>query len=324
MRNTGRGSLTRLARAAALGVLADLAFGEPPVAWHPVALFGRLMARVERSIYRDSRGRGALYAAAGVATGACAGVALTSTVLATYLAVGGRMLCDTAEAVAAALSRNDLEAARELLPALVGRDPSELDASGMARAVVESIAENTVDAIVAPVLWATIGGAPLVLVHRALNTMDACVGYPNERYALFGWASARLDDLANFVPARLTALFVAIVRPAAIGAIWRAVREDAPAHPSPNAGVAEAAAAAGLGLRLGGRNSYGGRVEVRPALGHGRPPEVSDIAEAVQLCRHVTLALVAVLLAAEPLAVLAGRLAGAHRSTPRPGATRWS
>jgi adenosylcobinamide-phosphate synthase len=102
------------------------------------------------------------------------------------------------------------------------------------------------------------------------------------------------------------------------------VRDDAPAHPSPNAGVAEAAAAAGLGLRLGGRNSYGGRTEVRPVLGRGRPPEAGDIAGAVRLCRHVTLALVAVLLAAEPIAVLAGRLASAHRPTRRRAATRWS
>src|SRR5204863_6463621 len=123
----------------------------------------------------------------------------------------------------------------------VGRDPSELDESGVARAVVESVAENTVDAVVAPACWAAVFGAPGVLAHRAVNTLDAMVGHRSARYARFGWAAARLDDGAAWVPARLTAVLVALVRPRAARLVWQAVRRDAPAHPSPNAGVAEAA-----------------------------------------------------------------------------------
>ena len=122
--------------------------------------------------------------------------------------------------------------------------------------------------------------------------MDATVGYRNDRYEEYGWASARLDDVANFIPARLTAALVAAARPRSAGAVWRAVRQDAPFHPSPNAGVAEAAFAAALGVRLGGVNTYGGRTERRPQLGTGRAPDARDILAAVTLCRDVTYALV--------------------------------
>jgi adenosylcobinamide-phosphate synthase len=150
--------------------------------------------------------------------------------------------------------------------------------------------------VVAPALWGTLFGAPGALGYRAVNTMDASVGYRNDRYDDYGWASARLDDVANFVPARLTALLVAGVRPRSAGAVWRAVRRDAPAHPSPNSGVAEAAFAAALGLRLGGVNSYGATSEVRPQLGDGRLPDATDIGRAAALCRDVTYGLVALLL----------------------------
>ena len=152
--------------------------------------------------------------------------------------------------------------------------------------------------MVAPACWAVLAGAGGALGYRAVNTLDARVGHRSARYERFGWASARLDDLANFVPARLTAVLVAAVCPRAAGAVLRAVREDAPRHPSPNAGVAEAAFAAALGLRLGGSNRYGGRVEVRPSLGTGRPPEPADIARAVELSRRVTLALLSALVTA--------------------------
>jgi adenosylcobinamide-phosphate synthase len=184
-----------------------------------------------------------------------------------------------------------------MLPALVGRDAAELDAAGIARAVVESLAENTVDALVAPVVWAVLGGAAGALAYRAVNTMDAMVGHRSARYARYGWAAARLDDVANFVPARLTAGLVACVRPRRARAVLVAVRTQAGAHPSPNSGVAEAAFAAALGVRLGGTNTYGGRVEVRPQLGTGRPPGPSDIAGAARLSRQVGMALAAVLTA---------------------------
>jgi adenosylcobinamide-phosphate synthase len=163
--------------------------------------------------------------------------------------------------------------------------------------VVESVAENTVDAIVAPALWAAAAGAPGVLAHRAVNTMDAMVGHRSARYERYGWAAARLDDAMAWVPARATAALVAAVRPSAAGEIWRTVRRDAPAHPSPNAGVAEAAFAAALGIQLGGLVRYGERVEDRPRLGEGRAVEAADIDRAVRLSDDVTLALTGALAA---------------------------
>jgi adenosylcobinamide-phosphate synthase len=205
-------------------------------------------------------------------------------------------LGEAALAIAAALDADDLVQARALLPALVGRDPSALDGKGVARAVVESVAENTVDAVVAPALWAAVAGGRGALGHRALNTLDAVVGRKSPRYLRYGWASARLDDAAAWIPARVTAALVGAVRPRAATDVWTVVRRDAPAHPSPNAGVAEAAFAAALGLRLGGAaNRYDDEVDVRPSLGHGRPPEPNDIARAVRLSSDVSLALAAAL-----------------------------
>jgi adenosylcobinamide-phosphate synthase len=288
-------SLSRRSLAAAAGIVADLALGEPPVQPHPVSAFGAAMHRVERHVYGDHRAAGLLHAATGLLLGTTAGLLVRSTTLATYLSVAQRALVEAALDVAAALEEGDLARARLLLPTLVGRDPDGLSAAEITRAVVESVAENTVDAVVAPALWGAIGGAPGTLGYRAVNTMDATVGHRSARYLHYGWASARLDDLANYLPARLTAALVVVVRPRAAPAVWRAVRRDAPAHPSPNAGVAEAAFAAALGVKLGGLNTYGALVERRPALGSGRAPETSDIAATVALCRDVTYALVVVL-----------------------------
>lgn len=287
-------SLSR-SQAAAVGVLADMAFGEPPLRPHPVSLFGRAVRAVERRTYRDTRRAGARHAAIGVGMGAAGGALVRSTALATYVAVAGRALWQAADAVAVALDAGNLDEARRLVPSLVGRDPAELDEKGLARAAVESVAENTVDAVVAPALWGAVAGAPGALGHRAVNTLDAIVGHRSPRYQRFGWASARADDVAAFVPARLTAVLVAAVRPRAAAHVVEAVRRDAPAHPSPNAGVAEAAFAAALGLRLGGESRYGDRLELRPAMGDGRPPEAADIARAIRLSQHVTLALAAAL-----------------------------
>jgi adenosylcobinamide-phosphate synthase len=288
-------------RGAAGGILLDRALGEPPAAWpHPVAAFGSLMLAVEDRLWRDdasARAAGVAHAAVGLAVGALAGTATRSTAAATYLAVAGRLLHDTALDVAAALDAGDLEGARARLPALAGRDPSELDEAGIVRAVVESVAENTVDAIVGPALWgAALGGAG-ALGYRAVNTLDSMVGHRSARYERYGWASARLDDAAGWLPARATATLVAAVRPTAAGAVWRTVRRDAPAHPSPNAGVAEAAFAAALGVRLGGTNRYGERVEHRAGMGEGDPPRNDDVRRAVRLSRDVSLALAAVLAA---------------------------
>jgi len=291
-----RSTLSTHALAVAAGVVGDRVFGEPDVDPHPVSAFGDAMARLENVLYRPRRSAGVLHAAAGLGLGVGAGVVVRSTALATYISVAQRALGDAALEVAAALRADDLPGARALLPTLVGRDPRQLAGPEISRAVVESVAENTVDAVVAPAFWGLIGGAPGALGYRAVNTMDATVGHHNDRYEDYGWASARLDDVANFVPARLTAALVVAVRPRAARDVWRAVRHDAPSHPSPNAGVAEAAFAAALGLRLGGLNRYGSRSERRPQLGAGRVPDVADIAAAVTLCRDVTYGLVASLL----------------------------
>jgi adenosylcobinamide-phosphate synthase len=281
--------------AAALGLLLDRALGEPPAPLHPVGWFGRAMTLAERADYRDSRAAGALHAGLGVLLGAGAGACLRSAALTTWLAAAGRCLGESALTVACALDRGDLEAARAALPALVGRDPTGLDENEIARAVVESVAENTVDALVAPAFWAAVCGAPGALGYRAVNTLDAMVGHRSTRYLAYGWASARLDDVANYLPARLTAALVVGVRPGRAAAVWRAVRSQAPAHPSPNAGVAEAAFAAALGVRLGGRNRYGDRVEHRPWLGQGRPAARADIRPAVQLSDDVSWLLTVIL-----------------------------
>jgi adenosylcobinamide-phosphate synthase len=180
-------------------------------------------------------------------------------------------------------------AARQQVTHLVGRDPAALDADGVARAAVESVAENTCDAIVAPLFWGAVAGVPGLLGYRAINTLDAMVGHRTPRYGNFGWASARLDDLANLVPARLTAGLVALASGRARRTLRVAVR-DGHRHPSPNSGYAEAAYAGALGLRLGGRSVYANRVEHRPELGDGTLPGRQDIPRATRLCAAVTIA----------------------------------
>ncbi len=278
---------------AAAGLALDRLLPEPPGTVHPVALFGVVMTGVERRIHRDTRGAGIVHAVAGVALGLGVGAVVRSTALATSSAVAGRALASAAGDVGRSLGDGDLERARALLPSLVGRDPAGLGPGEMARAVVESVAENTVDAVVAPAFWAAVAGAPGALGFRAANTLDSMVGHRSPRYANYGWASARLDDALAWVPARLTAALVALVRPRSARAVWIAVRDQAPAHPSPNAGVAEAAFAAALGVRLGGANRYGDRVEERGSLGTGRPPAADDIGAAVRLSGDVGAALAA-------------------------------
>ena len=299
-----------------VGIVADALLGEPPTAVHPVVRFGSAMVGLERRMWANGRGRGSAYAAAGVGVGALAGLVVRSTGVATGVAVAGRMLGDEAAKVSATLTAGDLDAARAQLPALVGRRAAGLDATEVARATIESVAENTVDAVVAPVLWAVVGGAPGALAYRAVNTLDAMVGHHSERYERFGWASARLDDVMNWVPARVTAGLVALVRPRSAREVLRIVRRDAPLHPSPNSGVAEAAFAAALGVRLGGINRYGDRIEDRGTLGDGRPAEAADIGASVRLLRDVRIA--SAVLLAVPTAVRA--LVRARSNRARSGA----
>ncbi len=302
-------TVSRRAAAVLAGLVADAVFGEPSRA-HPVAAFGSGMAALERVVWADRRGRGAAYAGAGVTGAAGAGMLAARVVgptaalaAATAVCAAGRALADAALSVGAALDRGDLEGARRLLPALVGRSPDGMDEKEVARAVVESVAENFSDAVVATVVWGLVGGAPGALAHRAANTLDAMVGHRTPRHERFGWAAARVDDGLGWPAARVSAALVALAAPRRARAVWTTVRRDAGVHPSPNAGVAEAAFAAALGVRLGGPNRYGDRVELRPPLGDGRTPQPADIAAAVGLSRRATVVLGGLLaaVAAAPL-----------------------
>jgi adenosylcobinamide-phosphate synthase len=284
------------------GVLIDQVAGDPRRG-HPVAVFGAAAGRLESRMWRDDRAAGARYAALLVAVPAAAGLLartlparwlMAAVTLGAWTVLGSRSLTAEAEAVAEHLRRADLPAAREQLTHLVGRRTDTLDEAEIARAVVESLAENTSDAVVAPLLWGAAIGLPGLLAYRAVNTLDAMVGHHSPRYENFGWAAARADDVANYLPARLTAALTAATAGAAGGSGRGALKvavADGRRHPSPNAGVAEAAFAGALGLRLGGRNDYGSHVEERPVLGGGgRAPRAADIARAARLTRAVTFA----------------------------------
>ncbi|HKP44203.1 cobalamin biosynthesis protein [Mycobacterium sp.] len=295
----------------AVGYLADLTFGDPRRG-HPVAVFGRGAAAFERLTYADSRVAGVVHTGALLGALAVFGFTVEQvgsrrralwTAAATFVALGGTSLCRTGEQMADLLTAGDVSGARRLLPSLCGRDPAVLDSAGLTRAALESVAENTSDAQVAPLVWGTVAGIPAVLVYRGANTLDAMIGNRSPRYARFGWAAACFDDTVNFVAARLTAALVVTCAPlvggSPAGAV-RAWRRDAARHPSPNAGVVEAAFAGALGVRLGGPTQYAHELEIRPTLGDGRPPDVSDLSRAVRLSRAVqgAAAVVAVLLSA--------------------------
>ncbi|HEY9241293.1 MAG TPA: cobalamin biosynthesis protein [Streptosporangiaceae bacterium] len=294
------------ARAAGLlaGGLLDAVLGDPRRG-HPVAAFGGAATRAETVLWSDSRGRGAAMVATCLAPVALAGLAgqrmtrnrpaltLAATALASWTVLGGTSLGGSALALGRALDAGDLAAARRMLPTLCGRDPAQLDAAGLARAAVESVAENTSDAVVAPLLWGAAFGLPGLLGYRAVNTLDAMIGQRSPRYQRFGWAAARLDDVANLIPARVTGLLAVALAPTVGGSSRRALRillRDGRRHPSPNAGQCEAAFAGALGVRLGGRNSYQGRAEQRGRLGDGRPAAAPDISRAVRLSRLVSAA----------------------------------
>ncbi|GAA0255165.1 cobalamin biosynthesis protein [Cryptosporangium japonicum] len=291
-------NLLATATGLALGALLDHVVPDPRRG-HPVAAYGRLAGALEQRVYAPTRPRGALFAALAVGVPVIAGVAVdrltrrrpvlrvAATAVTTWAVVGGTSLRREAAAMDRLLADDDLPGARARLSHLCGRDPSGLEPPALARAVVESVAENTADAVVAPYLWGAVAGLPGLVGYRAANTLDAMVGHRSPRYAEFGWASARLDDLLNLAPSRLTALLTIGAAPAvrrgSAADAWRTWRRDGNAHPSPNAGQCEAATAGALGIRLGGRNTYGGTVDERPVLGDGRAAEPSDITPAARL-----------------------------------------
>ena len=286
------------------GFAADRLLGDPATG-HPVAAFGRFAQDVEQRVWADDAITGAAYTGvlvggAGVLGAVAAGVTRRHPVLqaavtaaTTWAVLGGRSLGREAGAVRSHLAADELPAARRRLTHLVGRDTAALDATEISRAVVESVAENTSDAVVAPLLAGAVAGVPGLVAYRAVNTLDAMVGHRSERYERFGWASARLDDLLNLVPSRLTALLAALLAPVVGGDTTRALevwRRDASHHPSPNAGPVEAAFAGALDVRLGGINTYRDRAEDRHTLGDGRPVVPDDISRSVRLADLVGLA----------------------------------
>ena len=334
--------LSTRALGTALGVAADRVLADP-ARFHPVAGFGACASALEKVLHpgpstrghRGSRVKGAVFTV--VLVGGAAAVpasvqfltrrhpalAVAGTALTVWACLGGTSLLAVGARQADLLERGDLEGSRELLPWLCGRDPGGLGGQDLARAVIESVAENSSDAVVATLFWAAVAGPTGAAAHRAANTLDAMVGHRSPRYVDFGWASARLDDLLGWPAARVAGLLTAALspvvggRPGAVLGTWR---RDAPAHPSPNAGVIEAACAGALGVGLGGRTVYPYGVELRPVLGGGRAPLPADVRRAVRLMRsvHGAAALGATL--APVLLGMAGRRAVAAASAgDRPG-----
>lgn len=340
------------ARAAGIlgGFLLDRAFGDP-ARLHPVAGFGRAAQRLEGLLLPTGssparqRVAGAVFTAVtvgGVAgTAAAAGrvagrITLRSplgpvplgsaawTALVVWSCLGGSSLLEVAGRHGELLARGDHGGSRELLPWLCGRDPEALDPQELARAVVESVAENTSDAAVCTLFWAAVAGPTGAAVHRAANTLDAMVGHRSERYQYFGTCSARLDDVLGYLPARLAGLVSAALAPTVGGSTRKALqtwRHDAAGHPSPNAGVVESVCAGALGVRLGGPTPYPYGLQHRADLGDGRPVRAQDIPRAVRLHARVQLAtaLLAAVLAtatARTTTRMAGpQAAGAERNT---------
>lgn len=310
--------MTARAAGLLLGFAADRVLGDPQ-RLHPVAGFGTAATALERRLHADSRPRGAAHVALLLGATVALGVGVERaapgrvtrtlvTAAATWAVLGGRSLGREAEAVHSFLVAGDLPAARQRLTHLVGRDTRELDASEISRAVIESVAENTSDAVVAPLVWGAVAGVPGLLGYRAVNTLDAMVGHHNVRYERFGWAAARLDDLVNLPGSRLAGIATLVASPRTAAAAARAWRRDAAAHPSPNAGVVEAAFAGALGIRLGGTNRYyGDQVEHRAVMGDGRAPHPGDLPPATRLATRVGVVSVAV---AASVAVLVRRPRG--------------
>ena len=269
-----------------VALAADALFGDPDGLWcrvpHPVVLMGRLVAVLDHKLNsgtgRKLKGALAILLVAAVLAGL--GVAihdalaqieggwLIEGLLASTL-VAQKSLLQHVRAVTVPLSAGDLNAARTALGKIVGRDTAVLDEAGIARAAIESLAESTADGIVAPVFWGVLLGLPGLLIYKAVNTADSMIGHKDARYIDFGWAAARLDDLLNLVPARLTALLIALAagndRARSLHVAWR----DGDKHASPNAGYPEAAMAGALGLRLGGPRHYEGEAHDTPWLGDG-------------------------------------------------------
>jgi adenosylcobinamide-phosphate synthase len=283
----------------AVALLVDALFGELPEPMHPAVIMGRVVSRFERRALtledaRQMRLAGLFLAVAlptlsfvlARTTLRLAPPKLRGTfevgLLSTTLSMRG--LARAAVAVERELESGNLKAARTRVGELVGRDTAHLAPGEVTRAAIESVAENTSDGVVAPMLYGLLWGAPGAFAYKAVNTLDSMVGHPQPPYRDLGWASARLDDLANLLPARLTVLSAAVS--ARRATTLTVARRHGPLTRSPNAGWTEAAFAGALNLELGGANSYGGVLRQGPTLGSGRSPEAGDVRQAVRLMRR--------------------------------------
>jgi len=289
-------------------LLLDAAFGEPR-RWHPLVGFGQAARALEARMNRAGKGghaRGVVAPAALVLPPVALAVlfvlmaapwleALVATIVLS-VAVGWRSLREHAQAVATPLAAGELADARRAVARMVSRDSSRLDEAGVANAATESVLENGADAVFASLFWCLLAGIPGVLLHRLVNTLDAMWGYRNDRFLRFGWAAARLDDVLNWVPARLTAVSYALC--GRLPSAMRCWRTQARNWESPNAGPVMAAGAGALGLRLGGPAPYASGWRQRPVLGQGRAPTAADLQAATRLVdRAVALWLAALLVA---------------------------
>ncbi|UXI70707.1 adenosylcobinamide-phosphate synthase CbiB [Tahibacter amnicola] len=276
---------------ALLAFAIDALIGEPR-RWHPLVGFGRWARALEDCLYANRRRRGLV--ALGLAVlppvllvtllSFIPSMATLVSVLALYAAIGLRSLHEHGYAVAHALETGDLDQARTCLSHIVSRDTAALEPSQVAAGATESVLENGNDAVFGAFFWFLLAGAPGVVFYRLVNTLDAMWGYRNSRYGRFGWAAARLDDVLNWIPARLTALTYAVCgRYRRALACWRT---QAPAWDSPNAGPVMAAGAGALGVRLGGPAPYEGQWHDRPMLGEGSEPESGHVHDALSLVRR--------------------------------------
>ncbi len=280
----------------------DLLMGEPRWLWHPVCAIGKLITALEpvlRNVCPATKagqrlaGAVLVVAVCGVSTGLCWGllfaweqavgpsVAWALEVLICAMMLATRSLYQESMAVYTYLANGDIPGARQAVSMIVGRDTAQLDASGIARATVETVAENFSDGVLAPMLFVLLGGAPGVVFYKAVNTMDSMVGYQNDRYRYFGTAAAKLDDLLNYAPARIAGLVMALLAPLAgldgKGALAVFFR-DRNNHKSPNSAHTEAAVAGALGVQLGGNGTYGGKLVEKPTIGDdNRPIQTQDI-----------------------------------------------
>ena len=302
------------AMAVAMAVDALLGWPAPLFArvGHPVTWLGRLITTVDIAWNRPSDAP-AFRRAAGVA-GALVVIAVSAAlgwVLQSVLALGWiqfvlvgilawplvalRSLDDHVAAVASPLQAGDIAGAREAVSRIVGRDPATLDEAGIARAAIESLAENASDGIVAPVFWGALFGLPGIFGYKAINTLDSMIGHRSERHEAFGWAAARIDDVANFIPARLTGFLFVLLAPRRAEALSCMTR-DARRHRSPNAGWPEAAMAGALGVRLSGPRIYHGSITNEPWLNEGaRDPLAADITQGLAVYRRAMLLLAGLL-----------------------------